>query len=216
MSGDERRGTDGGEHPLDVDARFADIVAHFHDGEPAPPHVVDDGAGREDPTQSTGRGATDSLFPPPVDERDQPPHGVAPGVKAPQDTSPQDRSPQDRAWSPDDVELAAQDELRARREREARIHAEVDRAVDRAVDQERFVPAEPPPIPRPEDLPGRLAWAAVLLGPIALVLFAVLWESAPSWLVGGVVLAIVVGFAFLVWRLPRTRDRDDGGDGAIV
>ena len=34
----------------------------------------------------------------------------------------------------------------------------------------RFVPEEPPPIPRP-DLPGRLAWGAVLLGPLALILF---------------------------------------------
>ena len=90
----------------------------------------------------------------------------------------------------------------------------MDRAVEAA--SARFVPAEPPPLPRPADLPGRLAWGAVLLGPVALVLFALLWRTAPPWLVGSVVTAIVAGFGYLVWRLPRTHDREDGGDGAIV
>jgi hypothetical protein len=111
-------------------------------------------------------------------------------------------------------ELAAHEERTARRAREARIEREIDRAVDGP--GSRFVPEEPPPLPRPADLPGRLAWGAVLLGPVALVLFAMLWRTAPPWMVGTVVTAVVAGFGYLVWRLPRTRDRDDGGDGAIV
>lgn len=206
MSGDERRGTEGGEHPLDVDARFADIIAHFHDGEPAPPDVVDED---ED---TAGGGLTASLFAPPAADGPDP-GGTVDRVS----DSRADEAATDWAARYEQAareELAAHEERKARREREARIEAEVDRAVDRA--GSRFVPEEPPPIPRPADLPGRLAWGAVLLGPVALVLFAFFWQSAPSWMVATVVTAIIAGFGYLVWRLPRTRDRDDGGDGAIV
>ncbi|MFC3688405.1 hypothetical protein [Aquipuribacter hungaricus] len=245
MSGpDASRGTDGGEHPLDVDARFADIVAHFHDGEPAPPRVVDDrgdGAGRtgegrtgegrtgegrtgersdgtaEDADSSRGDG-TDAGAPGPGRSSGTSLHRAEDAARGRAARVPEHGEDAATDWAlryeqAAREELAAHEERQARREREARAEAEVDAAVDR--ETHRFVPEEPPPFPRP-DLPGRLAWGAVLLGPLALILFAVLWDEAPSWLVGSVVVAIVAGFGYLVWRLPRTRDREDGGDGAIV
>lgn len=245
MSGDERRGTDGGELPLDVEARFADIIAHFHDGDPAPPRVVDAGDGDGDagttasvlsaradgPTdRDDRRRAQDRADEHRGDERaDDSADDPADGRSDPYDRTGHDgRTDLEHDAGADDAatdwaaryeqaareELAAHEERTARREREARIAAEVDRAVDGP--DTRYVPDEPPPIPRPADLPARLAWGAVLLGPVALVLFALLWRTAPPWLVGSVVTAVVAGFGYLVWRLPRTRDRDDGGDGAIV
>lgn len=226
MSGpDDRRGPDGGEHPLDVDARFANIIAHFHEDEPIPPRVVD---GYDDAAETTGTTppAADPAGPagPGPDVADRPatdpdgpttssppsgsPDAAGPAVTGP----PQDQTGQDRRRAAD---LGAPADLAAmRRSYEARLSAEIDRAVD-GPGGGHFVPADPPPLPRP-DLPGRLAWTAVVAGPVLLLLCALLWRSAPSWLLGTIVTGIVVGFGYLVWRLPRTRDRDDPGDGAIV
>jgi hypothetical protein len=197
VTGDERR-PDGGEHPLDVDARFADIVAHFHDGEPTPPQVVDDDS---DLTVIGGTTGDDTL--------------VGPGTAAPEDL------PLDQLWDdPEpDGDVATQvaptpPTPESRDERMARIDAEIERAVHGA-DGGHYVPPEPPPIPRP-GLPGRVAWAGVLLGPVLLLLCALLWQGVPQWVVGTLVTGIVAGFGYLVWRLPRTRDREDPDDGAIV
>ena len=104
-----------------------------------------------------------------------------------------------RRAGPRRYEQAAREELAAargapgpRRAREARVAAEVDRAVDGPPSascrpSRRRCPA-PPTCPR--------AWRgrAVLLGPVALVLFALLWRTAPPWLVGACVTAVVAGF----------------------
>lgn len=232
MSGpDDRRGPDGGEHPLDVDARFADIIAHFHDDEPSPPRVVDSYDAAE------GTGTTPSDTPegadpagqarPDADGSDRPGTGTgssaagppaagptAAGASAagPSAAGPAGARPAARPAAGD---LGAPADLAAiRRSYEARMAAEIDRAVD-GPGGGHFVPADPPPLPRP-DLPGRLAWTAVLAGPVLLLLCALMWRSAPSWLLGTIVTGIVVGFGYLVWRLPRSRDRDDPDDGAVV
>lgn len=224
MSGpDERRGPDGGEHPLDVDARFADIVAHFHDGEPAAPRLVEDSRSG---STATDRAAGDLGDPDAArdgtDERDDvDPAGaglVGAGREGVGRESPEGRRDDAGRVPPEDedsllAELEAA-ERAGREARAARVSAEVDRAVDGP--DSHYVPADPPPLPRPSDLPGRLAWTAVLLGPLLLLLCALLWRSAPPWLVGTIATAMVAGFGYLVWRLPRTRDRDDPGDGAIV
>ena len=190
---DERR-PDGGEHPLDVEAAFADIVAHFHDGEPTRPQVVD-AHDTVDVTETVEASA-------PLDPVDEEPTAPAPAPP------PVLQGPPVAPVPP----VAPITE--SRQERLSRIEAEIERAVHGA-DGGHFVPPEPPPIPRP-DLPGRMAWAGVLLGPVLLLLCALLWQSVPQWVVGAIVTGIVGGFGYLVWRLPRTRDRDDPDDGAIV
>lgn len=78
---------------------------------------------------------------------------------------------------------------------------------------EGFVPPEPPPLPR-GDVVGVLAWAAVLLGPLFLLVAGLFWqEASPLWL-GLAVVAFVGGFVALVMRLPSHRDVDDDDDGA--
>jgi len=211
MSGpDDRRGPDGGEHPLDVDARFADIIAHFHDDEPSPPRVVD---GYDDAAETTGT-APAATAEDASDPSGATGHDVT-GRPAPDEGGPTTGGPTtDSPTTADPTTGPVADLAAMRRSYEARISAEIDRAVD-GPGGGHFVPADPPPLPRP-DLPGRLAWTAVLAGPGLLLLCALLWRSAPSWLLGAVVTGIVVGFGYLVWRLPPTRDRDDPGDGAIV
>ena len=78
---------------------------------------------------------------------------------------------------------------------------------------EGFVPPDPPPLPR-GDVVGVLAWAAVLLGPLFLLVAGLFWrEASPLWL-GLAVVAFVGGFVALVMRLPSHRDVDDDDDGA--
>lgn len=74
-----------------------------------------------------------------------------------------------------------------------------------------FQPPEPPPIPRPADAIGRASWAAVIGGPVLVVVSRGLgWDD---W-IGHAGLAIAIGgFVSLVWRM---KDRDDGDDGAVV
>ncbi|MBC7639248.1 MAG: hypothetical protein H7231_05635 [Rhodoferax sp.] len=78
---------------------------------------------------------------------------------------------------------------------------------------EGYVPPDPPPLPR-GDVVGVLAWAAVLLGPLFLLMAGLFWrEASPLWL-GLAVVAFVGGFVALVMRLPSHRDVDDDDDGA--
>lgn len=80
---------------------------------------------------------------------------------------------------------------------------------------EGYEPPEPPPLPR-GDLPGILAWAATLLGPMFLVFAALFWRAASPLLLGLAVVAFMGGFVALVMRLPSHRDDDSGDDGAVV
>ena len=81
--------------------------------------------------------------------------------------------------------------------------------------EEGYVPPEPPPLPR-LDVPGALAWAAVLLGPLFLLFAGLFWRTASPLLLGLAVLAFIGGFGALVMRLPSHRDEDSGDDGAVV
>lgn len=85
-------------------------------------------------------------------------------------------------------------------------------------DEGTFTPPEPPPIPRPDDVVARFAWAAALGGPALLVISYVL--SLGDFIAGVAVLLAIAGFITLV---ARKRDRspdeqwgeDHFGDGAV-
>lgn len=83
-----------------------------------------------------------------------------------------------------------------------------------AVEEERYVPPEPPPLPR-GDLISRLAWAGALGGPLFLLIAVIAWRSAPQILLMLAIVAFVAGFVTLIARMPQHRD-DDDGDGAVV
>lgn len=77
-------------------------------------------------------------------------------------------------------------------------------------DDEPFVPAEPDPIPRPQDTLARFAWAGVLGAPLLAILVYLL--SLPRWLATLASVAFVAGFVVLIWR--RVDERDEYDDGA--
>ncbi len=78
-----------------------------------------------------------------------------------------------------------------------------------------FVPPPPPPVPRPRDRVARGAWAAVLIGPLLLLLVPLL--DLPGILTTVGLGLFIGGFATLVFRMEERHRHDDGGDdGAVV
>lgn len=85
---------------------------------------------------------------------------------------------------------------------------------DLAEPDERFVPAEPPPLPHPP--PVRLAaWLGVFGAPTLLLVALVLAIPLPALVAYGLVASFVGGFAYLVVHMQRG-PRDPGDDGAVV
>jgi hypothetical protein len=82
-----------------------------------------------------------------------------------------------------------------------------------ADDDDHFVPPEPEPLPRTDDI-TIAAWVCLITGPVFLVLATIL-----DWNRGGLasllaVFATIGGFVVLVARMRDERDEDD--DGAVV
>ncbi|UFU04826.1 hypothetical protein [Ruania halotolerans] len=76
-----------------------------------------------------------------------------------------------------------------------------------------FVPPDPPL--RAHDPLPTLAWFFALGGPILTVLFLIVWPAAPSWVYLAAIIASILGWLVLLWRMPRGR-RSDTDDGAVV
>lgn len=80
-------------------------------------------------------------------------------------------------------------------------------------DDGAFVPEEPPSLAGSDPL-TTLAWLGAVGGPIALLLSAIFWRSAPLMAVLGMVLAFAASVVFLIMKLPQEKDEND--DGARV
>jgi hypothetical protein len=80
-------------------------------------------------------------------------------------------------------------------------------------EDDEFVPPEPAPLGTGEPLLV-LAWCGAVGGPLALLLMAMFWRSAPFAAVVGLIVIIIAAGAYLVSRLPG--ERDSGDDGAQV
>jgi len=59
-----------------------------------------------------------------------------------------------------------------------------------------------------------LAWLGAVGGPIALVLSAMFWRSAPMVAILGIVVVFAASVVFLIMKLPGEKDEHD--DGARV
>lgn len=174
MSDEQRPEGSEGRGPLDVEAAFADIVAHWDDTSRTPvgswpaqediaPIIIgDDLTDDEDKRADPGPGASASSYDEPV---------------VPTDWAPRPDSPVEEV--------------------------------------ERFVPPDPPPLPR-GDLVGWLAWTAVIGGPLFLLLASQVWTDIGRIWIMLAVLAFIGGFAAIVARLPNSRNDDDTDDGAVV
>lgn len=81
-------------------------------------------------------------------------------------------------------------------------------------DEDDFVPPRPPPLPRP-DAVGRFAWAAVIAGPVLLILTMLL--GLDSLFAAAGLAAFIIGFGVLVARKSDEPRSPDGGDnGAVI
>jgi hypothetical protein len=76
-----------------------------------------------------------------------------------------------------------------------------------------FIPEEPPSLAGTDPL-TMLAWLAAVGGPIALLLSAMFWRSAPLLAIVGIVAIFVLGTVYLIMKLPQ--EKDDNDDGARV
>lgn len=77
-----------------------------------------------------------------------------------------------------------------------------------------FVPPPPAPIPR-GDRVQRLAWAAVIAPPIALIIVAIMSWRPSDEIVFFAVVAFIAGFVTLVARM-RGHHPNDPDDGAVI
>jgi hypothetical protein len=76
-----------------------------------------------------------------------------------------------------------------------------------------FVPEEPPSLAGTDPL-TMLAWLGAIGGPVALLLSAMFWRSAPLLAILGIVAAFVLAVVYLIMKLPQ--EKDDNDDGARV
>ncbi|WP_432562821.1 hypothetical protein [Kineococcus sp. SYSU DK003] len=223
------RTPDDGSGPLDVDAAFAEIVAHW--GEEAPGHGLEDRTGDRAPQRSGDTGDGDGAgadvgdeaaprhLADPADHRSPSGDGAAPpdeGSDRPRGEEPgqgaEDRSRLVRPAGPlppaphedvPDPQWFATPRPRDEEPPELRALSE----------EEGFVPADPSPLPR--DVVGWAAWIAVVGAPLFLLVVALGWNDVPRLLTAVTAGVFVAGFATLVIRLPGSRD-DDDDDGAVV
>ena len=80
-------------------------------------------------------------------------------------------------------------------------------------DDGAFVPEEPPSLVGADPMTV-LAWIGAVGGPIALVLAAMFWRSAPMLAILGMVAVFAASVVFLIMKLPGEKDEHD--DGARV
>ena len=77
-------------------------------------------------------------------------------------------------------------------------------------DDGAFVPEEPPSLAGADPMTV-LAWIGAVGGPIALVLSAMFWRSAPLLAILGMVAAFAASVVFLIMKLPGEKDEHDDG-----
>lgn len=73
-----------------------------------------------------------------------------------------------------------------------------------------FVPEEPPSLAGADPMTV-LAWLGAVGGPIALLMSAMFWRSAPLLAIVGMVAAFAASVVFLIMKLPGEKDEHDDG-----
>jgi len=186
---------------IDIDAAFAAIIEGFSD--PSPPHGVGPWPASED-----------------LDD-DEPTSPTTPKQSGDDDPSPRGDARTEELASPPPtgrhggvvrrivLSDAASDTGSGRGSETSDTGSD-----EHDLDDEGFVPPEPPPLPR-GDLISRLAWGAVIGGPVFLLVAALAWRTLPAVLLLVALLAFVAGFVTLVARMPAEHP-DDPDDGAVV
>lgn len=162
------------------------------DGVTNPPAAEGDVSGA---APGTAAGGTAKRF------TDFDPLGLAPRAGAPIELSAAER--ERAAARQHGAETAGSDETAAP---EGPRDYEVD-------DDDAFVPEDPPSLAGIDPL-TMLAWLGAVGAPVALVLSAMFWRSAPLLAILGMVVIFVGAVVYLIMKLPQEKDEND--DGARV
>jgi hypothetical protein len=113
---------------------------------------------------------------------------------------------------PAPTELSAAERQAAAAPRAGRQEEDVNgpRDYDGDDDEDAFVPEEPPSLANTDPL-TMLAWIGAVGGPVALLLAAMFWRSAPLLAILGIVAAFVASVVYLIMKLPQEKDEHDDG-----
>ena len=145
---------------------------------------------------------------------DSVPHGIGPWPAAEDLTDDEDEDDEDERPPANSVEAAGDLRERPRPHPSGEDIGDGKDIGDAEDGEDGFVPPIPPPLPR-GDVVSRLAWSAVIGGPLFLLLAALAWRNLPSSLLLLALAAFVGGFITLVARMPQ-EPPDDPDDGAVV
>jgi hypothetical protein len=193
------------DHRLDIDAAFAEIVAHW-DASAPDDEGPDARTGEADEPDAPGRAAEPPRAPD-VPRAPEPPRDAEP-PRAPEPPRGPEVPRTDEPRSRDDDSL--RDLFRPAWQEEP-LHSEASWD-----DEGHFVPPPPPPLPTVEPR-RKLAWGALLAGPLLGLLSFVLGIRVPDWLTVVLVLGFVGGFVYLVATMRASRDDGwPGDDGAVL
>jgi hypothetical protein len=180
------------DHRLDIDAAFAEIVAHWEPSAPEDPSTPAAPSGPDEPEPGSRSGDPDA--------------GPAAGPDAGPDADT-GRPGAPQGGAEDD---SLRDLFRPAWQEEP-LHSEASWE-----DEGHFVPPPPPPLPAVEPR-RKLAWGALLAGPLLGLLSFVLRIRVPDWLTVGLVLGFVGGFVYLVATMRASGDDGwPGDDGAVL
>lgn len=200
------------------DAVWLDLVARLEGKDPgASPATPEAGGGKE------GQGGNDAERPD-VSLTDGPrvdgPHVGGPGVPrpfsdfdplglsvgAPIELSAEERLAQSRAQGQATGSAPAGADGREAAPGPRDVGAEDD---DPIIPGE-FVPEEPPSLAGADPMTV-LAWLGAVGGPVALLMSAMFWRSAPLLAILGMVAAFAASVVFLIMKLPGEKDEHDDG-----
>ena len=184
----------------DVDAEFADIIAHWDEVESLP-----DAAGTTATDATSTRPA--SPEPPPVDPA---PAGSAPTDELPRRTPPNPVNPPPVGpfvvWRGADQQPPSV---------EAPDMADDPHELDDD-DDEHFQPGPTAPLPPQEDLQFWGIIVGLVAGPLLLLWLVIVKPDVSDWWTLGALGLTVGGFVLLVLRQPHSRDEDDPDNGARI
>ena len=194
------------------DAVWLDLVARLEGKDPgASPATPEAGDGKE------GQGGNDAERPdvsltdgPRVDGPGAPrpfsdfdPLGLS--VGAPIELSAEERLAQSRATGSAPAGAAAADGREA-----APGPRDFVAGDDDPIIPGEFVPEEPPSLAGADPMTV-LAWLGAVGGPVALLMSAMFWRSAPLLAILGMVAAFAASVVFLIMKLPGEKDEHDDG-----
>ena len=192
----------------DVDAQFADIVAHWDDvapdpqAHPAPAPEGETGAGPD-------RGSVGGTDRESVGGTDR--DGTAPESRSTVNPSPLNPSPVEPVTPPPML-----GGIPVWRGATPAAPSDGEKTPAAADDEEHFEPGPTAPLPPQEDLHFWGIVVGLVVGPLLLLWLVIVRPDVSGWWTLGALALTVGGFVLLVLRQPSSRDEDDPDNGARV